>query len=53
VRAVEQRLSFVQATEPRTLRASVKVEFTAPATTSYCWGYFPPETVVTIHLRRN
>ena len=51
--APRQRLSFVQATEPRTLRASVTVDFGLRSDrVAYCWDYTPPGTVVHVWTRR-
>ena len=44
LRARKQQLSFIQATEARSLRATVSVDFARPV--DYCWSYLPPRTRV-------
>jgi len=46
--ASKQTLFFVQAIEPGTLKATVKVDFAAPASVLHCWEYSPPATAVTV-----
>jgi hypothetical protein len=53
LKARSQRLSFVQATEPGTLRASVTVDFGLSATAGYCRDYSPPGLVVHVSARRS
>jgi hypothetical protein len=47
-----QRLEFIQGSGAGTLRATVTARFEAPAIATYCFGYFPPPTTVTISGRR-
>ena len=49
--AHRQRLSFVQATEPGTLRASVTVNFAGGGT--HCWAYMPPGITARVSFTPN
>src|SRR5262245_1353577 len=41
-RSVVQRIALAQATEPRTLRASIRVTFAREPAFGYCRSYLPP-----------
>jgi hypothetical protein len=46
-----QRLDIEEGGEDGTLRATVTVDFAAPATSNYCWSYMPPKVDVQLHAR--
>ena len=47
-----QRVTVVQGTEPRTLHATVTVNFQAQSGLSYCWPYLPPPVTVRVEYAR-
>jgi hypothetical protein len=46
-----QRLTFVQATEPGTVRATVTIDFASGGT--HCWSYMPPAITARVSLSPN
>jgi hypothetical protein len=46
-----QRLEIEEGGEDGTLRATVTVDFAAPATSNYCWPYMPPSVEVQLQPR--
>ena len=50
--AFRQRVTFVQSTEPGTLRATVDVDFRPrPVSPSHCAAYLPPGVIVRVSPR--
>jgi hypothetical protein len=47
-----QNLAIWEGGEDGTLRAFVRVDFAARATSGYCWAYMPPKTEVRLLPRR-